>query len=251
MSSSNPCELKPNSRGDRHWYPLLKNPVARVLKFEKFCEYFSDLPGGRTVVDYGSGDSPYESMLSKKFEQYIAADYLAANVAHARRPDVAIVDNKLDMPNATASCVVLTEVLEHLYEPRKVLTEINRVLEQGGVLIGTVPFAINEHEQPYDFHRYTFFCLQAMFEESGFEIKRLEYVGDNIGVAIVCWSRVAGIIPKALYRLRLSRVAVAVNGLIRIPELIYYWMRRIGLDPARVAYYRSYPFGFSFMLVKR
>ena len=242
--------LQLRKRGDKYYYPLLLHPVSRVMKFEKFFEYFSGLPAGGTVVDYGSGDRPYEDMLLGKFDRYIAADYEAANAAHARRPDVLIEGNRLDLPDASVKAVVLTEVMEHLYEPKVVLSEINRILEPGGILIGTVPFAINEHEQPFDFHRYTFFCLQAMFDEAGFEVQQIEYVGDNVGVAILSMTRVAGVVPKALHKLRMAPLAVAIHAVVRIPELIYYWLVKVGLDPNKSAYYRSYPFGFAFMVTK-
>jgi len=41
--------------------------------------------------------------------------------------------------DATFGTVVCTEVLEHVPDPRKALTEIRRVLVPGGVLIGSVP----------------------------------------------------------------------------------------------------------------
>lgn len=243
--------LQPKRRGDKYYFRLLLNPVSRVMKFEKFFEYFSGLENGGTVVDYGCGDRPYEEMLSGKFDRYVAVDYDAANAAHTRRPDISIVDNKLGLPSGSARAVVLTEVMEHLYEPRVVLREINRVLEPGGILIGTVPFAINEHEQPYDFHRYTYFCLKAMFDEAGFEVERLEYVGDNVGVAVTCVTRLFGILPKALHKIGLCRLALACFAFIRLPEAIYYMLHSAGLNPGKLPYYQSYPFGFSFMLFKR
>lgn len=46
-----------------------------------------------------------------------------------------------DLPfaEATFDCVIISEVLEHLYEDRKALQEITRVLKPGGVLAASVP----------------------------------------------------------------------------------------------------------------
>ncbi len=242
--------LELQQRAGRFYYGLFRHPVARVMKFEKFASYFSELPNGGTVLDYGSGDRPLEPMLAGKFDRYIAADYPATNAAHARRPDVVINTDGLDLPDESVECVVLTEVLEHLYEPKLVLQEIHRLLKPGGTFIGTVPFAMNEHEQPYDFHRYTFFCLKTMFEKTGFEIRRIEYVGDNVGVAIATATRVVAIIPKTLHRLGFRRLATATHSILRVPEALYYGAVKIGLDPGRLPYYRDYPFGFSFCAAK-
>src|SRR6185503_16910001 len=135
--------------------------------------------------------------------KYIAADYAAANVKNARRPELYIEDNRVLADDASVDCVVLTEVLEHIYEPKRALEEINRLLKPGGHIVGSVPFAIGEHEQPYDYHRYTYYCLKRMFEDAGFEIVHLDYLGDAVAVLLSTTSAVLGVIPKGLRRVRL------------------------------------------------
>ena len=46
--------------------------------------------------------------------------------------------------------VLTSEVLEHVFNPDEFLSEINRVLRDDGVLLLTVPFVWDEHEQPFD-----------------------------------------------------------------------------------------------------
>ena len=242
--------LKLQNRNGRYSYSIFLNPVSRVMKFKRFAAYFASLPKGECIVDYGAGDRPLEPMLRTKFSRYIAADYPPSNAAHAQRPDILITEDSIDMESATADCVVLTEVMEHLYDPKAVLAEIKRVLKPGGALIGTVPFALGEHEQPYDFHRYTSFCLRRMFEETGLEIVHLEYVGDSVGVAVSSFTRVLGIFVKALHKLKLAPIAHFVNIIFRLPEMLYYGLVQIGLNPGRVGYYKAYPFGFTFHVVK-
>jgi len=236
--------------GRDYYYPLLGSPVARVMKFSRFRAYLASLPAGGVVLDYGSGDRPLEPMLLRQFSRYIAADFPASNAGHARRPDIAIVDDRLELASDSVDCVVLTEVLEHIYEPRAALAEIHRVLRPGGALVGTVPFAQKEHEAPWDFHRYTYFCLERMFTGAGFRVGKLEYVGDNVGVAVSALCSVLGILPRAVHRAGLPRVAQLVQSLVRAPEYLYYGAVRIGLDPGRVGYFRAYPFGYAFLLHK-
>lgn len=237
-------------RNGRFWYPLLRHPVSRVLKFERFHHSLRHLTPGGTVLDYGAGDRPFESMLRTIFDHYIAADHPDANRPHARRPDIYIVGDKLDIDSQAIDCVVLTEVLEHVYEPRAALREIHRMLKPGGALIGTVPFSMKEHEQPYDFHRYTSFCLIRMFRDSGFTIQRVEYVGDMVGVATLTTTRVFLVLGKALRKVRFTWAAEFVEAVIRIPEFLYYAMRKTGLDPQRLPYFRQFPFGFVFHVEK-
>ena len=53
------------------------------------------------------------------------------------------------------------QVLEHVFNPDDFVREIARVLKPGGALLLTVPFVWNEHEQPYDYARYSSFGLRA------------------------------------------------------------------------------------------
>jgi SAM-dependent methyltransferase len=242
--------LKPSVRKGSFYFPLHAHSLPRVLKFEHFYRYFLSLPAGGTVLDYGSGIQPYKEMLLTRFERYIAADLKDAVGSHACRPDTYVTATAVDQPSASVDCVVLTEVLEHLYEPRETLLELHRLLRPGGRLLGTVPFFMSEHEQPRDYHRYTSFCLERMFAESGYRIVEIEYVGDMIGVAITGSVKVLQLAVKALRILRLGPLAELVNFAIRLPEYGYYGMLRLGLNPQRVAYFKQHPLGFTFHLEK-
>ena len=224
--------------------------MSRVLKFERFYELFGNLKPGDAVLDYGSGDRPLEALLSSKFKRYIAADHPDANLKHAQRPHVYVTDKGIELESNSVDCVVMTEVLEHVYEPRNVLVEILRVLKPGGTLIGSVPFAMNEHEAPYDFHRYTYYCLERMFSEAGYRIKTLEYVGDMTGVAAVVVSKVLDVFNIVLRKMRLGFLAVLLSFVTRLPEFIYYFLVKIGANPQRLKYFKQFPVGFVFCVTK-
>ena len=66
--------------------------------------------------------------------------------------------------------IVTNQVLEHVFTPNEFLSEINRVLKKDGKLLLTVPFVWDEHEQPYDYARYSSFGLAHLFDHHGFEI---------------------------------------------------------------------------------
>ena len=66
--------------------------------------------------------------------------------------------------------VVTNQVLEHVFNPDEFLSEINRVLKTKGKLLLTVPFVWDEHEQPFDYARYSSFGLKSLLEKNGFEI---------------------------------------------------------------------------------
>lgn len=235
----------------RYRYPLTRYSLTRVLSFENFHRYFDDLKEGDVVLDYGAGDRPYEEMLKTKYVRYLAADYAATHSKYycGKPPDILLNDANLPLAECSIDCIVLTEVLEHVYEPRILLSESYRVLKPGGKLLGTVPFAIQQHDEPFDYHRYTFYCLQKMFQDAGFEIQHLDYVGDLVAVAISNLTTALGILPKGLEKMRIRWLAVPMRLVFRIPAFVYYYGRK-GFDPAAIRHFKRYPLGFSFCLTK-
>jgi hypothetical protein len=63
------------------------------------------------------------------------------------------------------------------------LAELNRVLKVGGKIIYTGPLFYEEHEQPYEFFRYTQFGLRYLFASNGFRIERLDWLEGYFGTA--------------------------------------------------------------------
>lgn len=127
-------------RNGKYFYSIFHNPVSRVMKSELFIKYFKLIDKRTSVLDYGSGDGPYKNMLSESFDQYVAADYQVTNAHHSVRPDITINENqKVNVDDKSFSCVVISEVLEHVYKPHDALQEISRVLIPNGFVIGTVP----------------------------------------------------------------------------------------------------------------
>ncbi|HET7349662.1 MAG TPA: hypothetical protein VFJ28_01850 [Marmoricola sp.] len=66
-------------------------------------------------------------------------------------------------------------------DPVAAVPELHRVLEPGGRLFCTVSLFFAEHQQPYDFHRFTQFGLRRPVEDAGFEIVRLTWLEGYLG----------------------------------------------------------------------
>jgi len=73
-----------------------------------------------------------------------------------------IADNSQDF-------LLLTNVLEHLYDYETCLSESYRILKKSGRLIGTSPFLHKIHCDPDDFFRYSQSSLKRMFKAAGFK----------------------------------------------------------------------------------
>ena len=123
-----------------------------------------------TVIDVGCGAAPYRAL----FEH---ATYIGVEVATASQygsaksgADVLYDGRALPFADASANFVLCNQVLEHVFEPAPFLRELHRILRPDGRLLMTVPFVWDEHEQPYDFARYSSFGLAHLARTASFEV---------------------------------------------------------------------------------
>jgi SAM-dependent methyltransferase len=123
-----------------------------------------------TVLDVGCGTSPYRELFAQS--NYIGIEVvLASNNGSSKRGADALYDGRsLPFADASIDNILCNQVLEHVFEPAAFLSELHRVLRPGGRLMMTVPFVWDEHEQPYDFARYSSFGLAHLTQRCGFQI---------------------------------------------------------------------------------
>ncbi len=140
--------------------------------------FAATVPAGALVLDAGAGDAPYKSLFDHA--RYESADFEKVDKVYA--PSTYVCDlRKIPVEDQRFDYVVFNQVLEHLPEPQFVLSELHRVLKVGGKIICTVPLYYEEHEQPYDFYRYTQFGLRYLFDSAGFVIDRLDWLEGYFG----------------------------------------------------------------------
>ena len=134
------------------------------------------------LLDVGCGQKPYEEMFA--VTSYIGVELdTPENRAHKRADE--FYDGKhLPFPVAEFDTVLCNQVLEHVFEPDVFLAELARVLKPGGMLILTVPFVWDEHEQPFDYARYSSFGLRHLLTKHGFAVK--EHVKTLGDLSVLC-----------------------------------------------------------------
>jgi SAM-dependent methyltransferase len=99
------------------------------------------------------------------------------------------------VPDEWYDYVLFTQVIEHLPEPANVLEELRRLLTPGGKILITGPLFYEEHEQPYDFYRYTQFGFRHLIEKAGLSIERLEWLEGYYGTLGYQLNRMAYYLP--------------------------------------------------------
>ncbi len=124
------------------------------------------------VVDIGGGGTPsYLSFL------HIEPHTKRTSIDFAGDIKVDLETTRIPLENNSANTVLMFNVLEHIFNYRKVLAEAHRLLAPSGQLIGFVPFLIQYHPDPSDYFRYTGETLKRLLEESDFSDIQVRTLG--------------------------------------------------------------------------
>jgi len=154
------------------WYSVWINPFYLIRRdlHRALAEYAGEIQGG-SMLDFGCGAKPYRHLF--QVEEYIGLDMENPGHPHLTEEVDVFYDGKTIPFDADRFDFALaSEVMEHVFEPDQILSELHRVLKPDAQVIFSVPFAWNEHEMPYDYARYTQGGFVSLLERKGFEVVR-------------------------------------------------------------------------------
>jgi len=195
------------------WNRLFAYNSSRYRLTQEIENFATLVPRDALILDAGAGDAPYKTFF--QHAQYESADFEKVDKRYERSTYVCDL-RKIPVDDCRFDYIIFTQVMEHLQDPLLVLTELYRVLKPGGKMIYTGPFFYEEHEQPYDFYRYTQYGLQYLFVSAGFIINRIEWLEGyfgTVGYKLHCMSCYLPFKPKDI-SVNLSGYAIAPLMLI-------------------------------------
>ena len=144
------------------------------------------------VLDLACGVMPYKDFLNNSnIETYIGIDLEPTEYHNTIKPDYYWDGKKIPLDDASVNFVIATEFLEHYFDTKHILQEINRVLKPGGTFFFTVPNVWPLHESPFDYHRFTPNALDEHFKISKFsswEIKPLGGFHYHVALTLALWN---------------------------------------------------------------
>lgn len=173
----------------RSWTRKREKRLLRALR---------GIPIGSTILDAGCGEGAFSDFLYQHGYKTAGVDISGSSIDQASRekPDIVFWQASLeeDMPflqDGSYSAVWCSEVLEHLYDVHAALKNLNRVLQQGGLLVLTVPyhgflknlsiaaFGFERHYDPYLQHIrfFTLKSLSACLHNAGFCVESSSGIG--------------------------------------------------------------------------
>ena len=179
---------------------------------EFMAAFASDTTADMIVLDAGAGDAPYRHLFNHA--TYETADLKTVDKKYT---DVTYECDLADIPvdDGRFDRIIFNQVLEHIPDPLPVLAELSRALKPGGQIICSAPLLFEEHEQPYDFFRYTQFAYPIMFGKVGFKIDDIMWLEGYFGTFAYQLRKAGRNIP--IFHPRLTK---SIFGLAAIPLLL-------------------------------
>ena len=185
---------------------IFLNPffIARRGLLKSIKELGKEITG--KTLDVGCGTKPYEKFFN--CQEYVGLEIETTINRVKKQADYFYDGKKFPFENGGFDSVVTNQVLEHVFNPDEFLSEINRVLKKDGKLLLTVPFVWDEHEQPYDYARYSSFGLKSLLEKHGFELIKHHKSVNDFGAVIQLMN---AYLYKITYRIPLVRQLTTIT----------------------------------------
>lgn len=158
---------------------LAGSPRKHFFSAAAYSQLAVSLPLARAyltgrLLDVGCGDMPFRAELEAQVTAYDGLDPFPRSdrvryVADAQ--DMSMIDS------GAYDSVLCLEVLEHVPDPFRAMSEIGRVLRPGGALVLSVPHLSRLHDLPHDYYRYTRHGVERLMARGGLEIVELRVRG--------------------------------------------------------------------------
>lgn len=167
----------------------------------------------QNILDIGSGKGFFLKRIShnKKLGIDISLEYL--KVLHNQGVECALV-NAENLPfKKCFDVIVLNDILEHVFNPEKVLQQVFEALKDGGIAVIRVPYKedisiyLPENGCKYEFvHLRTFdeSNLTQLVQNSGLKLKKIHYDGFS-------WSKLRRNINYPLMKWAIKKIDEYVN----------------------------------------
>jgi len=174
--------------------------IKKILKMNSSRKYLAifakqaaaAIPNGARVLDAGAGDCPYRSYFTHA--RYDATDLCQVEKVYGQISYISDLSNVPVRPDCY-DLVFCSQTLEHVPNPKKVLTEFSRILKPGGQLWLTAPFYFEEHEVPFDYYRYTRYGISHLVEAAGFTVHSIEWLEGYYGTLAYQLKQAARALP--------------------------------------------------------
>jgi SAM-dependent methyltransferase len=237
------------------WRTILDPENGRIHHF--LVEEISKLANDIKILDASAGKRPYAPLFKR--QRYQSCDVPGG--FYKIKHDFECYLDDIPQPDASYEVIALTQVLEHVPDPEKVLKELARITKSDGKLLISVPLNCPLHGEPWHFFNFTHYGLAELANRSGWRIEQCEKLG---GAFWILGKRLADLPHKLIksvdpFRAKKRRQSILACifwtlaflpfWLVLMPILSYiirplcYWMDRFDIE-------KSFTFGYTAVLRK-
>ena len=204
------------------WLGIFVNPFyfARAGLCEAMTR-LSPILSGR-LLDVGCGAKPYQRLFT--VDAYVGLDIDSAASRKLGTADYFYDGNAFPFDDDSFDAVLCNQVLEHVFSPDTFLGEVKRVLKPEGKFLLTVPFVWDEHEQPFDYGRYSSFGLRALLEKQDFKVIQHDKSGADVTVIFQLFNAYLFKVTQSLPAAFKVLLTVTVMAFINILGLLFRYI---------------------------
>ena len=150
----------------KHVFSQINNNKTPIRIFHNY--FLKNIEISDKTIDIGSGKhSSYLNFLNKKNVKLFFADKFNKQDKNFIELDL---ESDLNIDDKTYDTVIMFNVLEHVENYEKLISEIFRILKPGGKFEIFVPFMHRYHEDPKDIFRPTHSYLNKCLEKNNFKV---------------------------------------------------------------------------------
>jgi SAM-dependent methyltransferase len=140
-----------------------------------FEDKLKELAKCKCVLDAGGGH-PFQKYMAKYKDWFDKTKYETLDISEKYSPTILGDIHSIPLEDKSIDGVLCLSVLEHLYDPKLAVKEMNRVLQDGGKLLAYTHFIYPYHARNgiyEDYYRFTETALKDLFKDfSKVEIKK-------------------------------------------------------------------------------
>jgi len=127
---------------------------------------------GKIILDVGSSKNPY-----RKF--FKGSVYLSMDIERGKNINIISDVRFLPFKDCVFDMILCFNVLEHVYEYKNAVLEMERVLKNNGEILIALPFLFPLHDIPYDYYRFTKYQIKKLFKSLKMKpiVKAISLVG--------------------------------------------------------------------------
>lgn len=119
-------------------------------------------PSFGPIYEFGSLRVTGQSELADLRQFFPGKDYIGCDLRAGEGVDRIEDLAELSLPDGCAKTIICVDTLEHVFEARKAVDEMIRVLAPGGLMLLAAPMDFRVHDYPSDYWRLTPSCMSRL-----------------------------------------------------------------------------------------